>query len=115
MQQINENIDNKNEDEEYEILKTNYKDNNLKKIMKLISKYKLIIVVLSFLCIFLVVFIIAFYFIQNSKNKQKDLLINFYKQILNITNINQTKKNIYNASEKNYNNEKINYNNNKTR
>ena len=114
MQQINENenIDNKNGDEEYEVLKTNYNGQNF---VKVISKYKLIIIFLSFCCIILFVFLIVFYFIQKSKNKQKDQLIKFYRQIYDITNLNQTKKNIYNASEKNYNNEKINYNNNKTK
>ena len=79
MQQINEGIGDKNRDDEYEVLKTNYNYNNFN---KLISKYKLIIIILSFLCIFLIVFIIVFYFIQKSRNKKKDLLIKFYRQIL---------------------------------
>ena len=104
MQQINENenIDNKNGDEEYEALKTNYNGQNFG---TLISKYKLIIIFLSFCCIILFAFIIVFYCIQKSKNKQKDQLIKFYRQIYDITNLNQTKKNIYNINETKYNND----------
>ena len=106
MQLKNYNID-KNKDEEYEILKPKYKDNNMQNTRKLISKYKLIITILSIFCIFLVVFIIVFYLIQNSKNKKKDSLIKFYKKFSMLTNI---KKKYLNKTT--YSVKKINKNDN---
>ena len=106
MQLKNYNID-KNKDEEYEILKPKYKDNNMQNTRKLISKYKLIITILSIFCIFLVVFIIVFYLIQNSKNKKKDSLIKFYKKFSMLTNI---KKKYLNKTK--YSVKKINKNDN---
>ena len=111
MQQINEIIDNKNRDEEYEILKPNNKDNkdnNMRNMKKLISRYKLIITILSFFCIFLVVFVVIYYNIQKSKSKKRESLIRFYRKFLIMINKGKkNKRNIRDDNNKTQNNNSI--------